>query len=113
MSKSSTVTAREKPVEHAATATSGAVTVHSETFVIDTDQRVELIDLTNRIMEFVQRFNVREAICQMLDLTAFPFPANLSLARVRRQKNHSGKLQSADGQLEHDGSIKEPENPRG
>jgi len=59
------------------------------------------------------RFNVREAICQMLDLTAFPLPANLSLARVRRQKNHSGKLQSADGQLEHDGSIKEPENPRG
>jgi hypothetical protein len=61
----------------------------------------------------IQRFNVREAICQMLDLTAFPFPANLSLARVRRQKNHSGKLQSADGQLEHDGSIKEPENARG
>ena len=48
----------------------------------------------------------------MLDVTAFPFPANLSLARVRRQKNHSGKLQSADGQLEHDGSIKEPENAR-
>ena len=62
MSKSSTVTAREKPVEHAATATSGAVTVHSETFVIDTDQRIELIDLTNRIMEFVQRFNVREGL---------------------------------------------------
>jgi hypothetical protein len=61
----------------------------------------------------IQRFNVREAICQMLDLTAFPFPENLSLARVRRQKNHSGKLESADGQLEHDGSIKEPENARG
>jgi secondary thiamine-phosphate synthase enzyme len=62
MSKSSTVTTREKPVENAATATSGAVTVHSEMFVIDTDQRIELIDLTNRIMEFVQRFNVREGL---------------------------------------------------
>ena len=62
MSKSSTVTTREKPVENVATATSGGVTMHSETFVIDTDQRVELIDLTNRIMEFVQRFNVREGL---------------------------------------------------
>ena len=47
-----------------------------------------------------------------LDLTHFRFPANLTLARVRRQKNHSGKLQSADGQLEHDGGIKERENAR-
>ena len=45
-------------------------------------------------------------------LTHFRFPANLTLARVRRQKNHSGKLQSADGQLEHDGGIKERENAR-
>jgi len=28
---------------------------------------------------------------------------------VRRLKNHSSKLQSADGQLEHDGGVKEPE----
>jgi secondary thiamine-phosphate synthase enzyme len=62
MSKSSTVTAREHPVEAAATATSGGIVVHSETFVIDTDQRVELVDLTNRIMEFVQRLNVREGL---------------------------------------------------
>jgi len=38
--------------------------------------------------------------------------AQLTRARVRRQKNHSSKLQSADGQLEHDGDIKEPENAR-
>jgi secondary thiamine-phosphate synthase enzyme len=62
MSKSSTVTAREKPVERAASARAGGVTVHSETFVIDTDQRVELVDLTNRIMEFVRRFAVTEGI---------------------------------------------------
>ena len=62
MSKGSTVTTRDKPVEHAATATSGAVTVHSETIVIDTDQRVELVDLTNTIMEFVKRFNISEGL---------------------------------------------------
>jgi secondary thiamine-phosphate synthase enzyme len=62
MTKSSTITAREKPVEGVATATAGGVTIHSETFVIDTDQRVELIDLTIMIMEFVKRFNVSEGL---------------------------------------------------
>jgi secondary thiamine-phosphate synthase enzyme len=61
-SKSSTVTVREKPMEGVATATAGGVTIHGETFVIDTDQRIELVDLTNRIMEFVRRFNVREGM---------------------------------------------------
>src|SRR6266496_138947 len=37
---------------------------------------------------------------------------NLSLARVRRQKDHQSKLQSADGQRKNDGGIKEPENAR-
>ena len=62
MSKSSTVTVREKPVEGVATATVGGLTIHGETFVIDTDQRVELVDLTNKIMEFVKRFNVSEGL---------------------------------------------------
>ena len=62
MSKSSTVTVREKPVEGVARATVGGVTIHGETFVIDTDQRVELVDLTNKIMEFVRRFNVSEGL---------------------------------------------------
>ncbi len=62
MSKSSTVTAREKPVENVASATVGGVTIHGETFVVETDQRVELVDLTNRVMEFVRRFNVSEGL---------------------------------------------------
>ena len=62
MSKSSTVTVREKPMEGVATATAGGVTIHGETFVIDTDQRIELVDLTNRVMEFARRFNIREGM---------------------------------------------------
>jgi secondary thiamine-phosphate synthase enzyme len=62
MSKSSTVTIREKPMEGVANATAGGVTIHGETFVVDTDQRVELVDLTNRIMEFVRRFDISEGI---------------------------------------------------
>jgi secondary thiamine-phosphate synthase enzyme len=60
MNKSSTVTVREKPVEGLASATVGGLTVHGETLVVSTDQRIELVDLTNRIMELVRRLNVSE-----------------------------------------------------
>jgi secondary thiamine-phosphate synthase enzyme len=62
MSKSSTVTVRGKPVEHMACAAVDGLTIHGETIVIQTDQRIELVDLTNRIMEFVRLFNVREGL---------------------------------------------------
>ena len=65
MSKSSTVTVREKPVEHVADVTVGGLTIHGETIVIQTDQRIELIDLTNRIMEFVRMFNIREGLVSL------------------------------------------------
>ena len=62
MSKRSTVTARENPVEAVASATVGGVTVHGEMFLVQTDERVEVIDLTNRVMEFVRGSGVREGI---------------------------------------------------
>jgi secondary thiamine-phosphate synthase enzyme len=65
MSKSSTVTVREKPVEDVASATSGGLTIHGETFVVQTDQRVELVDLTNKVMEYVRLFNIREGIVSL------------------------------------------------
>ena len=65
MSKSSTVTVREKPVEDVASAKVGGVTVHGETLVIQTDQRIELVDLTNRVMEFVRRFNISEGLVSL------------------------------------------------
>jgi secondary thiamine-phosphate synthase enzyme len=65
MSKSSTVTVREKPVEEVASATSGGLTIHGEMFLVQTDQRVELVDLTNKVMEYVRRFNIREGIVSL------------------------------------------------
>ena len=62
MNKSSTVTVREKPLEGVASATAGGLTIHGETFVVSTDQRVELVDLTNRIMELVRRADVSEGL---------------------------------------------------
>ena len=65
MSKSSTLTVRERPVEAVATATVGALTIHGETFVVQTDQRIELVDLTSRVMEFVRLFNIREGLVSL------------------------------------------------
>ena len=65
MSKSSTVTVRDNPVEAVASATAGGLTIHGETFVVQTDQRVELVDLTNRIMEFARKFNIKEGLVSL------------------------------------------------
>lgn len=65
MSKSSTVTVRERPVEDVASARAGGLTIHGETFMVQTDQRIELVDLTARVMEFVRRFNVREGLVSL------------------------------------------------
>jgi secondary thiamine-phosphate synthase enzyme len=65
MSKSSTVTVREKPVDEVASANAGGLTIHGETIVISTDQRIELVDLTNRIMEFAKKFNIKEGLVSL------------------------------------------------
>ena len=65
MSKSSTVTVRERPVEEVATAMVGGLTIHGETLIISTDQRIELVDLTAMVMEFVKRFNMREGLVSL------------------------------------------------
>ncbi len=77
MSKSSTVTVREKPVQDVASATAGGLIIRGETFVVQTDQRVEVIDLTNRVMEFVRRFDIREGIVSIWSMhTTFPLFIN-------------------------------------
>jgi secondary thiamine-phosphate synthase enzyme len=65
MSKSSTVTVRATPVSDVAGASAGGLRIHSETFVVQTDQRIELHDLTERVMELVRRVGVREGIVSL------------------------------------------------
>jgi secondary thiamine-phosphate synthase enzyme len=62
MSKSSTATVRETPVETVASAAAGGLVIHGENFVIETDDRIELVDLTDRIMGYVRRLNVKEGM---------------------------------------------------
>ncbi len=68
MSKSSTVTVRETPMEHVASASAGGLVVHGENFIIDTDDRIELVDLTDRVMEFVRQFRIREGMITLWSL---------------------------------------------
>jgi secondary thiamine-phosphate synthase enzyme len=41
------------------------VTIHAETLVVQTDQRIDLVDLTKRVMELVVRFNIREGFASL------------------------------------------------
>ena len=68
MSKASTVTVRETPVTEVSSATAGGLTIHGQSFVVSTDQRVELVDLTDRIMDFVRRLRIREGIVSLWSL---------------------------------------------
>jgi secondary thiamine-phosphate synthase enzyme len=65
MSKSSTVTMREAPVEQVASAAAGGLAVHGETFVVQTDERIDLVDVTDRIIEVVRRVGVREGLVNL------------------------------------------------
>jgi secondary thiamine-phosphate synthase enzyme len=65
MSRSSTVTVRETPMPEVATASAGALTIRGETLIVDTDARIELVDLTDRVMTFVGGCGVREGMVSL------------------------------------------------
>jgi secondary thiamine-phosphate synthase enzyme len=58
MSRSSNVTIRETPVQ--AATTSGQLVVHAEALLVQTDRRIELVDITDVVMERVRRSGIRE-----------------------------------------------------
>jgi secondary thiamine-phosphate synthase enzyme len=68
MSKSSTVTLRETPVSDVSTASVAGLIVHGETIVLQTGQRIELQDLTERIMALVRSLRIREGIVSLWSL---------------------------------------------
>jgi thiamine phosphate synthase YjbQ (UPF0047 family) len=49
-------------LRHVARATTGGLVDPWRDFVIDTDERLELVDLTDRVMEFVRKFDIREGM---------------------------------------------------
>ena len=65
MSRSSVVTVRETPVAKATSASVGGFAVVAETIEVDTTERLELVDLTDTVMEFVRRSGVSEGLLSL------------------------------------------------
>ena len=62
MTKRSTVTTRETPVQRVNTAAAGGLIIRSENLSIETHERVELIDLTDRLMAYVRPLGIKEGM---------------------------------------------------
>src|SRR5512139_1649314 len=62
MSKRSTATVRETPVAPAARATAGNVVVIGEDLVLQTKERLEIVDVTDRVTAFVRQQAAREGL---------------------------------------------------
>ncbi|HJZ73598.1 MAG TPA: secondary thiamine-phosphate synthase enzyme YjbQ [Vicinamibacterales bacterium] len=103
MSKSSTITVREKPVERVASANAGALTIHGETFVVETDQRVDVIDLTGRVMEFVRRFPISEGLVSLWSMhtTCTLFINEYQVALLADIKRFLEQMVARDADYEH------------
>jgi secondary thiamine-phosphate synthase enzyme len=103
MSKSSTVTVRERPVEDVATAKVGGLTIHGEMLVVQTDQRIELVDLTNRVMEYVRQFNIREGLVSLWSMhtTCTLFINEFQTALLTDIKHFLEHMVARDGNYMH------------
>jgi secondary thiamine-phosphate synthase enzyme len=63
MSKSSSVTVRETLPQRLST--SGQLSVHAESLLIPTDTRIQLVDITETVMEQVRRSGIREGLASL------------------------------------------------
>ncbi len=68
MSKSSTVTARTTGMTVGSASVSMGLVVHGELLTVQTSERVELVDLTDRVMDLVRRAGVREGMINLWSL---------------------------------------------
>src|SRR3979409_1404927 len=103
MSKSSTATVREKPVEQVASATAGGLTIHGETVVVQTEERIELVDLPKTVMEFVRKFNMREGLVSLWSMhtTCALFINEFQVALLSDIKRFLERMVARDGEYLH------------
>ena len=67
MSRRSTVTVREQPVADM-TSVTGALRMHSETLTIETVERFQIIDLTERVMTIVRGLGIKEGVVNLFSM---------------------------------------------
>jgi secondary thiamine-phosphate synthase enzyme len=103
MSKSSTVTVRETPVSEVSTVATGGLTIHGETFVVETDQRIDLVDLTDRIMGFVRKIKIREGLVSLWSMhtTCCVFINEFQVALLQDIKHFLEELVARDADWQH------------
>jgi secondary thiamine-phosphate synthase enzyme len=63
VSKSSSLTVRGTPLQ--AASVSGPLVVHADSLLVQTDRRIELVDITETVMELVGRCGIREGIANL------------------------------------------------
>ena len=66
MSRSSSVTIRETPVQ--AASMTGPLLVHAESLLVQTDRRIELVDITDTVMARVRASGIREGTASLWSL---------------------------------------------
>jgi secondary thiamine-phosphate synthase enzyme len=67
MSKTSTATVRRRPVPNVTTV-SGAFRVEAETIAVSSSHRIEVVDLTDLVMELVHKRPIREGLVSVCSL---------------------------------------------
>ena len=68
MSRNSTVTSRETPLSQGTSAAAGTMVVRSESLVVQTDERLELLDLTDRLGTLVREAGITQGIVSVWSL---------------------------------------------
>ena len=102
MSKTSTATVRARPVPDVTTA-SGAFRVDAETFTIESAHRIEVIDLTDRVMAMVRQRPIREGLASLCSLhtTCTVFINEFQKALLADMRAFLEQAVAADGQWLH------------
>ena len=104
MPKRSTVTVRDQPVA-ATSSVSGALRVHSESFEIASHERLELHDLTDRVMAIVRDLPVTEGTVNLFSThtTCTVFINEVQKALLSDMKKFlEGVVNSADAWMHND-----------
>ncbi len=103
MSKSSSVTIREASIAEVTSETATSITIHGEKFIVETEERVELIDLTERVMGLVRRLRVREGIVSLSSLhtTAAVFINEFQTALLSDIKRFLEQMVARDAEWLH------------
>ena len=88
MTKSSAVNVRATPVSDISS-TSGSLVVHADTLLVQTNERIELIDITDRVHGVVRKSGVRDGIASLWSMhTTFAVFMNESQTALHDDIKH-------------------------